>query len=131
MNKKAAGGFTLIEVIVALTLVGVGVSALLLSLAQGRRTAYQTQQWAQEQQHASAVLFQALEEWRQLRTDPARRSALLQRGQDPVLGPWEWRAEPEHALVGRSVDLHRVTLTWTSAGRAQEVETRALLRVVP
>lgn len=115
----------------ALTLVGVGVSALLLSLAQGRRTAFQARQWAEEQTRATAVLFQTLEAWRALRTEQARRSALRQRGEDPVLGSWEWKAEPEHRIAGRPVDLYRVTLGWTAGGRRQEVETHAVLRILP
>ncbi len=130
MNRRAAGGFTLLEVVVALGLVGVGVTALLLALAQGRRTSYQTRQWAEEQQRATAVLFQSLEEWRQVRTEAARRNALEQRGEDPLLGPWTWRAQAEHRLEGRPVDFYRVTLRWASAGRPLEVETRAVLRVV-
>lgn len=124
-----ARGFTLLEVVVALALVGVGVTALLLAMAQGRRTFALTRRWAQEERRATDLLFSGLQGMEQLRTAPARQAGLIQRGQDGLLGAWEWKAEPLHRIQGRPVDLYRVSLSWTDQGRSREVETHAVLRV--
>lgn len=124
MNQR---GFTFLEVILALMWTGLVAGALLLALAQGRRTQALTREWAREETRATELLMEGLLRWQALRTDQARRIHLIQTGDDTRLGPWEWRAEALGSAQGRSVDLHRVKLRW----REREVETHAVLRVVP
>jgi prepilin-type N-terminal cleavage/methylation domain-containing protein len=124
MNQK---GFTLIEVIVALVIVGVGIVALLGALTQGRRTVLLTKQWAQEESLATQLLIENLDAWQQLRTDASRRNALIRVGNHPELGSWEWRAERSHRLDPNVVDIYRISLHW----QKRQVETHAILRTLP
>lgn len=121
-------GFTLLEVIVALIIVGVGITSVLMVLSQGRRTLLLTRRWSDEQVEATRILFQRTEAWQQLRTGPARTSAMDQRGNSPVLGPWEWRMVEERRLEGRSLAMYRIAVTWEEGGVAREVSTTSALR---
>lgn len=124
-------GFSFLEVILSIALVGLVGSALLMALSQGLRTRRLTHEWAQEENLATQLLLDRLERWKQLRTDMARRACLVQRGEDRELGSWEWRADPHGSTQGRAVDLYRVRLKWNTRGGVREVETDAVLRIVP
>lgn len=119
-------GFTLLEAIVALLIVGLGVTALIGALSQERRVLRQTAEWSEEQQRATALLMEELRRWEQLRSDEARRAALSTRGEDPLLGPWTWQADVAEATPGQPVGLYRLTLRWQN----HEVQTSAALRIL-
>lgn len=124
-------GFSFLEVILALALVGLVASALLMALSQGRRTQTLTREWAQDEIRATELLMDSLNRWEQLRTEVARRAQLRQNGEDPRLGPWEWSIEPQGLAPGRLVDLYKVRLRWNAQGKQREVETDAVLRILP
>lgn len=119
-------GFTLLESIIALLIVGLGVTALVGALSQDRRVQRQTAVWSEEQQRATALLMEELRRWEQLRSDEARRAALSTRGEDSLLGPWTWQAEVAEVMPGQSVGLYRLTLRWQD----HEVQTCAALRIL-
>jgi Tfp pilus assembly protein PilV len=119
-------GFTLLEGIVALLIVGLGVTSLLGALTQGRGVLRQTSAWSIEQERATDLLMAELRRWEQLRSEEARRSALSTRGEDPLLGAWTWQAELAEAIPGQSVGFYRLTLRWQD----REVRTHAALRIL-
>lgn len=120
-------GFTLLEAIVALLIVGLGVAGLVGALTQERRVLSQTAEWSQVQERSTALLMEELRRWEQLRSDEARRAALNTHGEDPLLGPWTWQAEIAEAVPGQSVGLYRLTLRWQN----HKVRTHAALRILP
>lgn len=128
---RRSAGFTLLEAVVGIAVVGLGVSALLLALAQGRRTQTLTRGWAQEERWASDLLLGRLHEWEQLRTDPARRLAMHQEGQDSRFGAWTWELQPEQFLTGNTMAMYQVKLRWNDGHGEREGATHAVLRVVP
>jgi Tfp pilus assembly protein PilV len=115
-----------VEAIVALLIVGLGVTALLGALAQERRTLRQTEAWRAEQECATNLLMEELRRWEQLRSEEGRRSSLATHGEDPLLGAWTWEAQVVEASSGQPVGLYRVTLRWQD----HEVQTHAALRVL-
>lgn len=128
---RRSAGFTLLEAVVGIAVVGLGVSAVLLSLSQGRRNQRLVRAWAEEESRATELLFERLGEWEQLRTDPGRRAALVQEGRDPRLGAWTWDLQPEQLLNGNTMALYKVRLRWQDERGQREGTTHAVLRVVP
>lgn len=120
-------GFTLMEAVVALLIVGLGVTALVGALSQERRVLRQTLEWSETQQRATELLLDELRRWEQLRSDEARRAALSTRGEDALLGPWTWQAEVAEIAPGQMVGLYRLRLRWQD----REVQTLAALRIIP
>ena len=119
-------GFTLLEGVVALLIVGLGVTALTAALSQARRTERMTSAWAEEERRATDLLFSELRRWEQLRTEPARQAGLRSQGEDARLGAWGWQAEPMESSPGQAVGLYRVRLAW----RDRQVSTVAALRIL-
>lgn len=122
-------GFTLLEVIVALVVVGLGVTALVGALSQNARTRRMTRDWAKEETRATDVLMDELHRWEHLRSEVARRQALRNEGQDALLGPWTFDAEMKVASPGQAVGLYRLNLRWQQGGGSREVSTDAALRI--
>lgn len=119
-------GFTLLEGVIALLIVGLGVTALIAALSQERRVLRQTSAWSQEQERATGLLLEELRKWEQLRSDEARRLALRSQGEDGVLGHWTWQADLQEVPPGQSVGLYRLSLQW----QGHEVQTIAALRIL-
>ena len=109
----------------ALMVVGVGVTALLGTLAQQRRSLRMAATWSEEQTRACDILMEELRRWESLRSDVARRAGLATHGEDPRLGPWSWKAEPEVIPPGQAVALYCLTLQW----QGHEMRTHAALRL--
>lgn len=131
MSRGSGAGFSMLEAIVALAVVGVGATALLLALSQERRSRVLTEQWAREERRATWLLMDRLGSWEQLRTDPARRAGLDQQGEDEVLGDWSWQARPRESAPGQPVGLYHVELRWAAPGGIRTVGTDAALRILP
>ena len=115
--------------VVAIALVGVGVTAILGVVAQTRRTERQTARWAEEETRAAELLMDHLHRWELFRSDQARRANLVVQGEDAVLGAWSWSLNLERASEGRPVGLFRVQLEWKDAQGTREVSTHAALRI--
>ncbi len=122
-------GFTFLEVVMALLVVGVGTAALLGALTQSDRNAIKAKAWAREETRATEILFSRLDHLEHLRVPEARRQALAAAGTDPVLGAWQWEAVREDAQPALSVGWYRVRLTWTDPSGAREAVTHAALRI--
>lgn len=118
-------GFTLLEVIVALVVVGLAVTALMGALSQQRRITRLTLDWAVEEERATAVLMGEFRKLESYRSEEARRAALNSRGEEPILGPWTWKAELVENIPGQTVGLYRISLYW----HGRETQTHAALRI--
>lgn len=118
-------GFTLLESVLALLVVGLTVTWLAGALSSQSRTLRLSRTWAQEEARATQVLMDELHKLELMRGEEARRGAMRSQGQDATLGPWEWRADLVESLPGQAVGLFRIGLKW----RHGEVHSHAALRV--
>ncbi|WP_306591282.1 type II secretion system protein [Geothrix sp. 21YS21S-4] len=126
---RESRGFTLLEVIVALAVVGLGVTALMGALSQNARARWMTRSWAEEESRAADLLMDELNRWQHLRSNVARRQFLRNAGDDAKLGDWTFEAVVKESQADQALALYHLTLRWQKDGRGREVSTDAVLRI--
>ncbi len=122
-------GFTLIEVVVAMVIIGVGVTALVTVISQSRRTMTSVQRWEQQESRATNLLMSLLHERERSPATLTMATNTPVKGRDEVLGEWEWVATPLNRIPDRALDLHRLEVRWLDGGTPREIHTVAVLRV--